>query len=120
MPATKKAAVEAAAVVEPETQPVDPFADVKFPVDAKTTARIIRADARFAGGKVTDKAVRRLVREHDIAGLDDDKYTRHAYDRATLETILETYFAPAARREAQVASDVTDEPAQPAAETPAA
>lgn len=104
MPATKK--TEPAVAVEPTVEVTpDPFADVKFPVDAKTTARIIRADARFAGGKVTDKAVRRLVREHDIAGLDDDKYTRHAYDRATLETILETYFAPSERRAAQVESD---------------
>lgn len=109
-----KSTVPAVATEPTEAAPTepaqaDPLADVKFPVDAKTTARLIRADARFTGGKVTDKAVRRLVREHDIAGLDDDKYTRHAYDRETLELVIETYFAPRERREAQLAADAPDE-----------
>jgi fructose-bisphosphate aldolase class 1 len=108
MPAKTQPALE----TEPEATVVDPLADVKFPVDAKTTARIVREDARHSGGKVTDKAIRRLVREHDIAGMDDDRYTRHSYDRATLELILETWFAPKDRRAAQTESDAPEAPAE--------
>jgi hypothetical protein len=90
-------------VVEETVTPVDLHEEptVKFPVTAREAARLLREDPRFTGTKLTDKAVRRLVREHDIAGMDDDKYTRHLYDAETFAAIAETYFAPADRRAAQ-------------------
>jgi hypothetical protein len=99
---TKGAAAQT--VQEAPEQPVAPEVaeeSQKWPITAREAARLLRDDPRFTGGKLTDKAIRRLVREHDIAGMDDDKYTRHSYDAATFELIAETYFAPKDRREAQ-------------------
>lgn len=103
---TEAIVAEAPAEVAPEapqaTETAAPEATVvKFPVTAREAARLLREDPRFTGTKLTDKAVRRLVRENDIAGLDDDKYTRHLYDAETFAAIAETYFAPADRRAAQ-------------------
>jgi len=70
-------------------------------VNAREAAKAI---AKTIGAPVTPKAVRTVARDI-LPAYQDDKYTQHKYDAATLRQLTAVFVKRTARRQASVEAD---------------